>query len=47
MQVKVTHKLAPPHVVQEATGEVLAIGFHEQESFGLPETNAATWSNAA
>eukprot|EP00435_Cladocopium_sp_Y103_P054286 s821_g17.t1 len=37
MPVKVTHKLAPPHIVQEATGEVLAIGFHEQEAFGLPK----------
>ena len=37
MDIKVTHKVAPPHIVQEATGEVLAIGFHERESFGLPE----------
>lgn len=36
MQVKLTHKVAPPKLVQEATGEVLAVGFHESEAFGLP-----------
>ena len=36
MPVKVTHKLLPPDVVQEATGEILRIGFHEEEKFGFP-----------
>ena len=36
MPVKVTHKLCPPEVVQEATGEILQIGFHEEERYGLP-----------
>ena len=35
MDIKVTRKVAPPHIVQEATGELWAIGFHERESFGL------------
>ena len=36
MSVKVTQKLLPPDVVQEATGEVLEIGFHEEERFAMP-----------
>ena len=36
MKIKVTMKILPPEVVQESTGEVLTIGFHEKEQFGLP-----------
>ena len=35
-QLKLTHKVWPPHLVQEAAGEVISIGFHEGERFGMP-----------
>ena len=43
MCVKVTMKLLPPELVQEATAEALAIGpgFHEREQFGLPQRRQA------
>ena len=34
MRVRLTKKLLPPELVQEATGEVAGIAFHPQEKFG-------------
>ena len=34
MRVRLTKKLLPPELVQEATGEVVGIVFHPQEKFG-------------
>ena len=36
MRMKLTKKLAPPEVVQEAPGEVVGVTFHAEEGFGLP-----------
>ena len=36
MRVKVTKKILPPEIVQEATGEVIGITFHPEERFGMP-----------
>ncbi len=34
MRVRITKKLLPPKIVQEATGEVVGIAFHPNEKFG-------------
>ncbi len=36
MPMKVTTKVLPPDIVQEATAEVLGISFHEEECYGMP-----------
>ena len=35
MRVRITKKLLPPMIVQEATGEVVGIVFHPKEKFNL------------
>ena len=34
MRVKLTKKIMPPELVQEASGEIVRIAFHDDESFG-------------
>ena len=34
MRVKLTKKLLPPELVQEASGEVVGVAFHDEEGFG-------------
>ena len=48
MSVKITHKIMPPDIVQEATAEVVDIGFHEEEMFGMPQRShqVGTWPAA-
>ena len=36
MRIRLTKKIFPPKLVQEATGEVVGIVFHPEESFGHP-----------
>ena len=36
MRVRLTKKILPPELVQEATGEVVGIVFHRDERFGYP-----------
>ena len=36
LRVKITKKLLPPEVVQEASGEIVDIAFHDDERFGEP-----------
>jgi hypothetical protein len=36
MQNKITQKVLVPDIVQEASAEILNIGFHEEECFGMP-----------
>ena len=36
MRVRLTKKIAPPELVQEATGEIIDIRFHPMERFGHP-----------
>ena len=39
MRVRLTKKILPPELVQEATGEVVGIVFHPRERFGHPASS--------
>ena len=39
MRVRLTKKILPPELVQEATGEVVGIVFHSRERFGHPASS--------
>ena len=39
LRVKITKKLMAPELVQECPAEVIAIGVHPQERYGIPECN--------
>ena len=39
MRVRLTKKLLPPELVQEATGEIVGILFHPRERFGHPDSS--------
>ena len=40
MRVRLTKKIKAPELVQEATGEVVGIVFHQQERFGHPSSTS-------